>query len=382
MVTTFCLPSRIIFGLGSVVALGVEAKRLGRRAMLVTGSRSARQTGLLDRVTRDLGRNDIDVFIFDRVRSNPRASTVDEGAGVVCQKGIDLIIGLGGGSAMDAAKCIRIASAGGKSIWDYYIGTADVEVAKPVLPLILVPTVAASGSEANNGAVITNWETHEKRVLFSPLFYSNISIVDPELTITLPQKPTAQGGVDIFCHIFECYITVKRPSPLTDGIMETVMKLVVEALPQALTKLDDTEARTKLSWASTMACSQFIELGGGAGYRTLHGVEHPLSGYYDIAHGDGLAALLPAWMRYTFPVRRERFNSLGRNVFGEAEGVAAVEKWLDKVGMRISLRNLDIEFQHIDEIADCAVRTAPWLGKHPNVLDAPAVAQIYRDSYW
>jgi alcohol dehydrogenase len=381
MVTTFCLPSRIIFGSGSVSKLGAEAKGLGRRAMLITGCRSARQTGLLDRITRDLENNDIDVFIFDKVRPNPRAATVDEGAEMVRREGIDLIIGLGGGSAMDAAKCIRLASAGDKPIWDYYIGTADVKVTKPVLPLILVPTVAASGSEANNGAVITNWETYEKRVVVSPLFYSNISIVDPELTLTLPQKSTAQGGVDIFCHVVESYITVNRPSPLTDGIMEVVMKLVVEALPQALSRLDDIEARTGLSWASTMACSQFIELGGGAGYRTLHGIEHPLSGYYDIAHGDGLAALLPAWMRYTFPVRRERFDLLGRNVFGETDGIAAVERWLDKVGMRISLRNLGIETQRIEEIADCAVRTALWLSKHPNVLDAPAVAQIYRDSY-
>ena len=381
MLSEFYLPSRIIFGLGSVVALGVEAKRLGRRAMLVTGSHSARQTGLLDRITRDLEDNDIDVFIFDKVRPNPHATTVDEGVGVVHRKGVDLIIGLGGGSAMDAAKCIRLASAGDKSIWDYYIGTADIEVAKPVLPLVLVPTVAASGSEANSGAVITNWETHDKRVLFSPLFYSKVSIVDPELTLTLPRKPTAQGGVDIFCHVVEPYITTKKPSPLTDAIMEAVMKLVVETLPRALNKLDDIEARARLSWASTMACSQFIELGGGGGYRTLHGIEHPLSGYYDIAHGDGLAALLPAWMRYTLPVRQKRFDLLGRNVFGETDGIAAVEKWLERVGMRISLRNLDVEFQRIDEIADCVVRTAPWLTRHPNLLDAPAVAQIYRDSY-
>jgi len=381
MLTKFYLPSRIIFGLGSVASLGAEAKGLGRRAMLVTGTHSARETGLLDRVTRDLESNKVDVLVFDKVKPNPRASTVDEGVGVVHRNEVDLIIGLGGGSAMDTAKCIRLASAGDKPIWDYYIGTADVEVTKSVLPLILVPTVAASGSEANNGAVITNWETQEKRVLFSPLFYSKVSIVDPELTLTLPRKPTAQGGVDIFCHVVEPYITTKKPSPLTDGIMEVVMKLVVKTLSRALNKLDDIEARIRLSWASTMACSQFIELGGGGGYRTLHGIEHALSGYYDIAHGDGLAALLLAWMRYTLPVRQGRFDSLGRNVFGEADGIAAVEKWLERVGMRISLRNLDVEFQRIDEIADCAVRTAPWLREHPNVLDAPAVAQIYRDSY-
>jgi len=381
MVTTFYLPTKIIFGSGSVAKLGTEVRRLGRRAMLVTGSHSARQTGLLDKVTRDLENNGLEVCIFDKVVSNPRASTVDEGARLVRQKGVDLIIGLGGGSAMDTTKCMALASSGGKPIWDYYIGAGDIEVVEPALPLVLVPTVAASGSEADNAAVITNWETHEKRVLFSPAFFSKVSIVDPELTLTLPRKPTAQGGVDIFCHVGECYITTERASPLTDGILETVMKLVVENLPQVLSKLDDIEARTKLSWASTIACSPVRYLGSGAGYLTLHGIELPLSGYYDVAHGDGLAALLPAWMKYTFPVRRERFKSLGRNVFGEADGIAAVEKWLERIGMKLNLRTLCIDPQRIEEMADCAVRTSPQLSKHPNLLDASAVAQIYRNSY-
>jgi len=380
MLNKFYLPSIIIFGLGSVANLGAEVKGLGRRAMLVTGTHSARETGLLDRVTHDLESNKVDVLVFDKVKSNPHASTVDEGAGVVRKEGVDVIIGMGGGSAMDTAKCIRLASAGNKSIWDYYTGAGGA-TAGQVLPLILVPTVAASGSEANDIAVITNWEAREKRVLSSPVFFPTVSIVDPETTITVPRKATLQGGVDIFCHVIERYMTMEMPSPLTDGIMETVMRLVVSNLPQALTRLNDTVVRTRLSWASTMACSQFIEFGGGAGYMTLHGIEHPLSGYYDIAHGDGLAALLLAWMRYTLPVRQGRFDSLGRNVFGEADGIAAVGKWLEKVEMKLSLRDLGVEAERIGEIADCAVRTAPWLSKHPNILNAPAVAQIYRDSY-
>jgi len=381
MLTKFYLPSRIIFGLGSAASLGAEAKGLGRRAMLVTGTHSARETGLLDRVTRDLESNEVDVLVFDKVKPNPRASTVDEGAGVVRKEGINLLIGLGGGSVMDTAKCIRLTSAGNKAIWDYYTEAGDAKAAGPVLPLILVPTVAASGSEANDIAVITNWEAREKQALSAPVFFSTVSIVDPELTLTVPTKATAQGGVDIFCHVVERYITTEMPSPLTDGIMETVMRLVVSNLPQALTRLDDTVVRTRLSWASTMACSQFIGLGGGAGYMTLHGIEHALSGYYDITHGDGLAALLLAWMRYTLPVRQGRLDSLGRTVFGEADGIAAVGEWLDKVGMKLSLRDLGVEAERIGEIADCAVRTAPWLGKHPNILNAPAVAQIYRGSY-
>ena len=382
MAITFYLPTKLIFSSGSVTKLGTEAKELGKRAMLVTGLQSARKTGLLAKVTRDLENNGLEVFVFDKVMPNPRASVVDEGASIVRQKGVDLIIGLGGGSAMDAAKAIRLASAGDRPIWDYYIGAADTKTVGQVMPLMLVPTIAATGSEFDAFSVITNWENHEKRALLTPHYFANVSIVDPELTVTLPLKLTAAGGVDIFLHVAENYITTKNPSPLSDGIMEGIMRVVVETLPQALAKLDDVEARTKLSWASTVACSQVITLGGGIGYRTLHLTEHALSGFYDIVHGDGLAALLPAWMSYTLPARKERFSSLGRNVFGEEDGVAAVEKWLDRVGMRLNLRTLGVIPKDFEDIADNALRTSRGLlSKHPNLLDAAAIVQIFKDSY-
>ena len=379
MITTFHLPTKIIFGTGSLAQLGVEARRIGQKAILVTGSHSMRQTGVLDRVVHDLKAHGVDTVTFDKVEPNPRASTIDEGASIARDSGIDLVIGLGGGSAMDAAKGVALASTGTEPVWHYI--EAEVKIRGRVPPLILVPTVAASGSEANSGGVITNWETHEKSVLVSPHLFPRLSLVDPELTLTLPKKPTAQGGVDIFCHLVECYLTTGRPSPLTDGIMETTMKLVVASLPQVLARLNDIEARTQLSWASTIACSQFAELGGGNGSMTLHGIEHPLSGYYDIAHGDGLAALLPAWMKYTLPVREERFYSLGNNVFGENEGILATEKWLERVGMKLRLRNLGIEPGRFEEMANCAVKTASWLEEHPRLLDAAATARIYQDAY-
>jgi len=378
VITTFHLPTKIIFGPGSLAQLGIEAGKMGQKAILVTGSSSMRKTGVLDRVVKDLRANGITATIFDRVEPNPHITTVDEGSKLVRQQGVDIVIGLGGGSVMDAAKGIALASSGIRSIWHYIEKGANTEGQVP--PLILVPTVAASGSEANNGAVITNWETHEKMVLNSPHLYPKVSIVDPELTLTLPQKPTAQGGVDIFCHLAECYLTARRTSTLNDAITEALMRTVVESLPQVLARPDDIEGRTRLFWASTMACSQFTSLGGGEGAMTLHGIEHPLSGYYNIAHGDGLAALLPAWMRFTFPVRQDRFHSLGGNVLGAEDGIAATEKWLEKVGMRLRLSDLGIEPQRYAEMAASAIRTAPWLKYHPRPLDINAIKQIYQDS--
>ena len=379
MITTFYLPTRIIFGAGSLSQLGAEARGLGQKAMLVTGRSSMRKTGVLDRVVGDLKKNGVDTLVFDKVVPNPHASTIDEGARMVRREEVELIIGLGGGSAMDTAKGIVLASTGTKPIWDY-IGT-DIKVSGPVLPLILMPTMAATGSEGNWGSSITKEETREKAYIFTPYMFPKVSIIDPELTLTVPKEQTATGGVDIFCHAVEGYITTEEPSMITDGIIEMVLRAVVEVLPKALTKLDDIEMRTELSWASTIACSQLIALGGGYGPRTCHSISNFLGGYYDIAHGDCLAALLPAWMRYTLPVRAERFRSLGRNVFGEEDGIAATEKWLEKVGMRLRLRDLGIEPERFEEIAASCIRTDARTKAHPRVLDIASIKQIYQDSY-
>ena len=212
---------------------------------------------------------------------------------------------------------------------------------------------------------------------------AKVSIVDPQLTLTVPAKPTAQGGVDIFCHVVEQYLTTSEPSDVTDGIVETVMRVSVQYLPRVLAKLDDLKARTELSWASTIARSNLAQLGGGieAGYLTLHEIEHAVSGYYDIAHGDGLATLMPAWMKYTYPVRKERFAQLAKNVFGKKDGIAATEDWLKKVGMRHQLRDFGVDPKNFEKMADSAIRTGYVLDKHPRKLDIPAIVQIYQESY-
>jgi len=384
MITTYDFPTKIVFGPGSISMLGTEAAKLGKRAMLVTGTTSTRGTGLLDRVNRDLEKNGLEVVVFDKVVPNPRASTIDEGARLAHQDAVDLVIGLGGGSAMDSAKGIALASASKKPIWDYVkeYGVQPVEdYPESVPPILLAPTMAASGSESGTACVLANDETHQKGLIFSPAFYPKLSIVDPELTLTLSKEQTVTGGADIFCHVVEPYITVNTPCALTDGIMETLMKLVVNSLPQAIAKPDDIEARIALSWASTLAGSPVKELGGGVGSVTLHSIERPLEGYNDCTHGDGLAAMLPAWMKYTLPVRRERFASLGKNVFGEADGITAVEKWLDKIGMRLKLRDLGIKPEDFQSLAKITLKSDPRIIKHPNLLNESVIMQLYEDSY-
>ena len=377
-ISRFYLPIRFIIGPDSLLQLGKETARLGKKALLVTGSRSMRSTGTFDKVTHNLDDSGVKWVSFEKVEPNPRASTIDEGAKFARENGVDVVIGLGGGSVMDATKCLALAASGTDPIFAYYENKAS---SKTALPIILVPTVAASGSEANNGAVFTNWEIHEKVVINHPAIYPRVSIVDPVLTLTLPAKTIAQGGVDIFCHLVESYITAGDTTLINDSIRESSMKTVVDALPLVLKKLDDLDLRSRISWASTIACSQFAGLGGGSGMMTLHGMEHALSGEYDITHGDGLAALLIEWMKHTEPVRKDRFKQLGKNVFGENDGIAATEKWLKKIGMDTRLKELGVKEADFDKLADNALKTGFWVKLNPATLDKDAIIAIYRKSY-
>lgn len=378
MATRFHLPVKILFGPGTLDQLGEEASKLGRKALVVTYP-DIRRVGILERVTKQLAAKGVQTEVFEKVEPNPRATTVDAGADLARRQGAEVIIGLGGGSAMDAAKSLALAAGGSKPIWSYVGQRFQVEGRTPAI--IQVPTLAGTGSEINNGAIITNWETHVKSGVSHPVMFAQTAIIDPELTLSVPPGQTKAGGVDIFCHIVESYVTDTEPAPLTDGIRETVMKMVIEYLPRALKKPDDLEARTQLSWASTVAMSQLARLGGGLGSLTCHGIEHALSGYYDVTHGDGLAALLPAWMKFTRPAMGQRFDKLGQSVFGLSDGIQGTEAFLAEIGMRVRLGDIGCEKEKAEEIADLAIVSSPWLSAHPIPLDRQAVAGIYRNSF-
>jgi len=379
---TFYTPTKLVVGEGTVSKVGEEAALLGKRALIVTGGSSAKKSGLLDKVIADLKAHGVDAQVFAGVTPNPRSSTVDEGAKAVAGYKADLIIGLGGGSAMDAAKAIRLAYSSGRPVWEFYLG-ADSRGIAPKAALLLVCTMAATGSEFNNGAVVTNWDTHEKRFIASPVYYPSTSIVDPALTLSMPVAQLAKGGVDIFLHVMENYVTHLEGAPLADGIREAIMKVVVEWLPPSVKEPSNLVARTNLSWASTLACSQIITLGGGLGFRPIHLIEHPISGYFDASHGDGLSALLPAWLRQSMPVRGERIARLGKNVFGaQKDPVGAVEKWLDSVGMKLSLKKLGVTEDKIEVMAQAALDTSRGLlVKDPIHNNVASIAGLYRAAF-
>ena len=379
MLSKFELTTTILFGSGSVSKVGEEAAKLGHKAMVVTYP-DIRRIGLLDKVLKDLKEKNIDVIVFEKVEPNPRVSTVDEGAAIARKEKIDLIIGLGGGSAMDAAKAIAVGSSGSVTVWNYMLNPAEAKGKIP--PIIQIPTMAGTGSEINTSAVLTQWETHIKRPLGGiPGLQAKVAIIDPEITLTVPLHQTKAGSFDIFSHVVEPYLTDDTPKPLTDGIRETCMKMVVQNLPRVIAHLDDVEARAELSWASTIAMSKLSRLGSGGGALTCHDLEHALSGYYDITHGDGLAALLPAWMKSFYNVRADRFKSLAKNVFGKEDGIKATEEFLESVGMRLRLGKLGCKLEDAQAIAELTIKSSPMLKNHPTLLDAKAITKIYRDSF-
>jgi hypothetical protein len=190
-------------------------------------------------------------------------------------------------------------------------------------------------------------------------------------------KQIKAGGVDILSHLIEYYLTDTTPSPLTDGISETGMRMVVEYLPKAIAHPEDLKARTELSWASTVAMSKIARLGGGGGVMTCHSIEHALSGYYDITHGEGLVALLPVWMRHFYKINNSRFSSLGKNVFGKKDGLKETELFLDNIGMRLKLGDLGCRLEDEQIITDLVLKSSP-----PGLtLDAKTICEIYRDSF-
>jgi alcohol dehydrogenase YqhD (iron-dependent ADH family) len=237
----FQLPTKIYFGQGKINNITKYLKPIGNRALIVTGQSSMRRLGILEKVTGLLSKGGIDSIVFEGIEPNPRHTTCDRAAALARREKCDMIVGLGGGSAMDAAKGIAITAKTGCSVWDYvYTGPGKPQKKiTEALPIICIPTIAATGSEADSGGIITNWETHEKTGIWGEVLFPRASIVDPELTISCPPDYTADGGVDIISHVIESYFTGTSEAYLQDRFSESVIRTVIKYLPRAIRNGND-----------------------------------------------------------------------------------------------------------------------------------------------
>ncbi len=389
----FQLPTKIYFGPGKINNVGKYLLPVGKKALIVTGKSSMRKLGILDKVTGLLKKSNIGSVVFEGIEPNPRHTTCDKAAALAHESGCDMIVGLGGGSSMDAAKGIAVGAKTGFSVWDYVHTDRDRPTKKitDALPIICIPTIAATGSEADSGGIISNWETHEKAGIWG--LFPTVSIVDPELTMSCPPDYTADGGVDIISHAIESYFTGTSEAYLQDRFSESVIRTVIYYLPRAIRDGKDLEARSQLSWCSTLALSGLINSGRGGTY-PLHALEHVVSAHYDISHGRGLALLLPALMDYTAPARPEKFVELGQNVFDlsfDTEdinhaakiSIDAMKGWLASIGRLLTFTDLGIDDSKFDVMADDLVRlnmqSQPYM-VNPRPIDRAGVIEIFRMS--
>lgn len=365
------LPTRLIFGPGTIEMAGRYAAEIGQYCLIVTGQSSAKRHGHLKKLTDSLEEYGVNWQVYPGIMPNPIYQKVDEAAEIIREgddKKIDFIIGLGGGSVMDSAKGIAAMARMKGSIWDYiFTGKGKVPKITDALPVMEIPTLAATGSEANKYGVLTNPETKEKCSFNSEVLYPKVSIIDPELTLTVPPGPTADGGVDILSHLLESYLTTNEPDTvISDGITESLVRDVIHYLPEALEDGSNMVARSALSWASTLALSGIPSAAHG-GLFILHKIEHALSGYYDITHGTGLAAIFLPYLNTLLRFNSSRVARLARNVFSVStshieaeakEGIKAFREFLHSVGREVRLSDLGITPSEadIEKMAEMAVR--------------------------
>ncbi|MCR4674344.1 MAG: iron-containing alcohol dehydrogenase [Lachnospiraceae bacterium] len=358
----FKIPTDIRFGKEKISCLKEEVSSYGKKVLLVYGGGSIKRNGIYDEVMEQL--KDFEVVELSGITPNPKLETVRAGAKLCKEKGIDVIIAVGGGSTIDASKHIAAAACYNGDPWDLVL---DRSLVKEALPIAVVLTICATGSEMNSGAVITNEETHEKLEINTPLLYPRLSICDPTYLYSLPKKQTAAGVVDILSHVMEQYFQPNDGAYITDVLSEGVMKTVVKYGPIAMEEPDNYEARSNLMWASTVGLNHLLTVGKGGAW-SVHPIEHVVSGFYDLTHGIGLAILTPAWMEYVLnDDTKARFARFAREVFRIIEGddhkaakkgIQCVRDFFEKLEMPCTFSEVGIDESKYDKMAKEAVRTS------------------------
>ena len=358
----FKIPTDIRFGKGKIACLAAELSKYGKRVLLTYGGGSIKKNGIYDEVLNQL--TGFQVFELGGITPNPKLSIVEKGTAICKKNNIDVILAVGGGSTIDASKHIAAAACYDGNPWDLVL---DKSLVKTALPIAVVLTICATGSEMNCGAVITNETTCEKLEINTPFLYPRLSICDPTYLITLPKKQTAAGAVDIMSHVLEQYFQPNDEAYITDALSEAVMKTVIRYGKKAIDEPKNYEARSNLMWASTIGLNHLLTVGKGGAW-SVHPIEHVLSGFYDVTHGVGLAILTPAWMEYVLnDVTKHRFARFARVIFNvnklddmiaAKEGIECLKEYFKSIGMPSTLSEIGIDSSKFQTMASEAVRTS------------------------
>ena len=336
---TFYSPTKFVFGKGTENEAGSLVKSFGGSNVLIHyGGGSVVRSGLLDRVKASLDNSGIRYTLLGGVKPNPRSGLVYEGIRICKQENIDFILAVGGGSAIDSSKAIAAGTLYDGDFWDFYSG-------KPIeraLPVGTVLTIAAAGSEGSGDSVITKEEGMFKRGAGSEAIRPKFSIMNPELTTTLPPYQTACGITDIMAHLYERYLTNSKDVEVTDRLIEALLITMKNEGPKVIADPLDYQARANIMWAGTMAHTNSCGVGRSQDWNS-HNIEHELSALYDCAHGAGLAVTMPAVFKYVMDHDKKRFEQAAQRVWGvetAEEGIEAFRSFLISIGMPSTLGEL------------------------------------------
>lgn len=361
-------PVRVIFGPGESKNIAKYAEPLGKKALIISYDDITFLESLISDVKAKLIENNVKVFEFYHIKSNPLLCHIKEAVELCKKEKIDFCIGIGGGSVMDSTKAIAAGTLYKGDLWNMFVSRHDCSVAIPPqesLPTIMIPTLPATSSEMNCIAVATNELRQEKAYISAPILYPTVSIIDPSLTCTLPVYQTAVGAVDAMSHILEAYLNGDQNSPLQDRLHEGLLVTIIDELRAIIKDPLNVTHRSNMQWAASLAWNGYLQSGLNA-TTPMHQMGHVLSALYNTPHGVTLAIFMDSYFRYTCTLNEERerrFALLGEKVFGLdrngkttrqiAEMTASCFiQFMDEVGVPHTLSAANIPTSDIEKIAD------------------------------
>lgn len=352
---TYYNPTKIEFGKEKENNIGEYINQSGiTKVLLVYGTGSIKQKGLYERVVNSLQKNNIEFEELSGVVSNPLLSKTNEGIKIVKEHNIEAILGVGGGSVADSAKAISAGAKYDGDVWDFFIHKAQITEA---LPVFTVMTLSAAASEMNGNSVIINDDTKQKYSISSVLLNPVVSVINPQLMSTVSKEYLAYSAVDVIAHSIEVYFTATTQPTFNSRIVESIIKSIMETTEILLDNPDDYDARAEFAWVSIQALNGLTPAGTGGGNFPNHMIEHSLSALYNVAHGAGLAVVIPAWMKWYEKQNPGQFKRFAKEIFNEedsSKGIEKLENWFAKIGAPVTLKDANIPKESIKALAENA----------------------------
>ena len=344
---TYHVPTKLHFGVNVLAEAGALVRSFGTHALLVTMKIEpfmAPSLAILKKSLEDAG---VAVSSFDGAIPNPTLASVEAGSRIAREAGVDVVVGLGGGSAMDTAKAIAVGATHDGSLWDY-IWSSDTQPSKKTLPIVAIPTTSGTGSQVTQVSVFTNEDKRYKAAIFNDEIFPDLAIVDPSLVVTAPASVTAPTGFDVFTHAFESYIHANT-SPVVRALAIQAMGIVGKYLPIALVEPANIEARTQMALADTLAGMCIAN----AGVTLPHGIGMAVGGFYpNISHGQALAIVYPEFVKFTQSSAPEAFEILRSSLAPTASSpLEAIKTFIEKVGLSKRLRDFGAQASDLDALA-------------------------------